>query len=79
MNGLLELYWSKSTDFKRVLYSEVKEVIVNLNDRARKKLKYKTLTKLMAAYMVAIAAKRLCTSGLNLPLCIRNKFSFHRL
>jgi IS30 family transposase len=31
-------------------------VIVKLNDRPRKKLNYKTLAKLMAEHMVAIAA-----------------------
>lgn len=55
-NGLLRQYWPKSTDFKKVTHSEVSEVIVNLNDRPRKKLKYKTPAKLMAEHMVAIAA-----------------------
>jgi len=55
-NGLLRQYWPKSTDFKKISHSEVKEVIVNLNDRPRKKLKYQTPAKLMAEHMVAIAA-----------------------
>jgi IS30 family transposase len=55
-NGLLRQYWPKLTDFKKVSHSEVEEVIVNLNDRPRKKLKYKTPAKLMAEHMVAIAA-----------------------
>lgn len=55
-NGLLRQYWPKSTDFKKVSHSEVQDVIVQLNDRPRKKLNYKTPAKLMAECMVAIAA-----------------------
>jgi len=55
-NGLLRQYWPKSTDFKKVSQSVVQDVIVNLNDRPRKKLNYKTPAKLMAEHMVAIAA-----------------------
>jgi len=55
-NGLLRQYWPKSTDFKKVSQSAVWDVIVNLNDRPRKKLNYKTPAKLMAEHMVAIAA-----------------------
>jgi IS30 family transposase len=55
-NGLLRQYWPKSIDFKKVSQSVVWDVIVNLNDRPRKKLNYKTLAKLMAEHMVAIAA-----------------------
>ena len=55
-NGLLWQYWPKSTDFKKVSQSAVKDVIVNLNDRPRKKLNYQTPAKLMAEHMVAIAA-----------------------
>jgi IS30 family transposase len=55
-NGLLRQYWPKSTDFKKVSQSAVQDVIVNLNDRPRKKLNYKTPAKLMAEHMVAIAA-----------------------
>jgi len=55
-NGLLRQYWPKSTDFKKVSQSAVQDVIVNLNDRPRKKLNYKTPAKLTAELMVAIAA-----------------------
>jgi IS30 family transposase len=55
-NGLLRQYWPKSTDFKKVSQSAVQDVIVNLNDRPRKKLNYKTPAKLMAEHMVRIAA-----------------------
>lgn len=55
-NGLLRQYWPKSTDFKKVSKSEVEDVIVQLNDRPRKKLNYKTPAKLMAEHMVAMAA-----------------------
>jgi IS30 family transposase len=55
-NGLLRQYWPKSTDFKKVSQSKVQSVIVQLNDRPRKKLNYKTPAKLMAKHMVAMAA-----------------------
>jgi IS30 family transposase len=55
-NGLLRQYWPKPTDFKKVSQSAVQDVIVNLNDRPRKKLNYKTPAKLMAEHMVVIAA-----------------------
>lgn len=55
-NGLLRQYWPKSTDFKKVSQSEVQGAIVKLNDRPRKKLKYKTPAKLMAEHRVAMAA-----------------------
>jgi IS30 family transposase len=55
-NGLLRQYWPKSTDFKKISQSAVQDVIVNLNDRPRKKLNYKTPAKLMAEHIVAIAA-----------------------
>lgn len=55
-NGLLRQYWPKSTDFKKVVQSEVEAAIVQLNDRPRKKLHYKTPAQLMAEHMVAIAA-----------------------
>jgi IS30 family transposase len=45
----------KSTDFKKVSQSAVQDVIVNINDRPRKKLNYQTPAKLMAEHMVAIA------------------------
>ena len=55
-NGLLRQYWPKATDFKKVSQSEVEDVIVQLNDRPRKKLNYKLPAKLMAEHMAAIAA-----------------------
>lgn len=55
-NGLLRQYWPKCTDFKKVSKGEVKSVIINLNDRPRKKLGYQTPAKLMAEHMAAIAA-----------------------
>ena len=55
-NGLLRQYWPKSTDFKKISQSEVQDVIVKINDRPRKKLKYKTPAKLMAEHMAAKAA-----------------------
>jgi IS30 family transposase len=41
---------------KKFSQSEIQDVIVQLNDRPRKKLNYKTSAKLMAEYMVAAAA-----------------------
>ncbi|MDQ7075932.1 MAG: IS30 family transposase [Gammaproteobacteria bacterium] len=55
-NGLLRQYWPKNTDFKKVSANEVSAVIINLNDRPRKKLGYKTPAKLMAEHRAAIAA-----------------------
>ena len=55
-HGLLRQYWPKKTDFKKVSAKEVKAVIVQLNDRPRKKLNFKTPAKLMADHMAAIAA-----------------------
>ncbi|MEL0661002.1 IS30 family transposase [Psychromonas arctica] len=55
-NGLLRQYWSKSTDFKKVSQSSIENVIVELNNRLRKKLNYKTPAKLMVVDMVALAA-----------------------
>jgi IS30 family transposase len=43
-------------DFKKIEQSEVKAVVVKLNDRPRKKLNYKTQAQLMAVHMLAIAA-----------------------
>ena len=48
--------WSKSIDFKKVSNSVVKDVIVKLNDRSRKKLDYNMPAKLMAEHMAAVAA-----------------------
>jgi len=55
-NGLLRQYWPKVTNFKNVPKKEVASVIIQLNDRPRKKLGYKTPAKLMAEHMAAIAA-----------------------
>jgi IS30 family transposase len=55
-NGLLRQYWPKSTDFKKVSQSEVQGVIVELNDRPRKKLDYQNPATLMMKYMAVIAA-----------------------
>jgi len=47
-HGLLRQYWPKLTDFKEVSQAEVQDVIVivNLNNRLRKKLNDKTPAKL---------------------------------
>ena len=55
-NGLLRQYWPKKTDFKKVTANRVSAVIIQINDRPRKKLRYKTPAKLMAEHMAAIAA-----------------------
>ncbi len=55
-NGLLRQYWPKKTDFKKISAREVKAVILQLNNRPRKKLGFKTPAKLMANHMAAIAA-----------------------
>ena len=55
-NGLLRQYWPKNTDLKKVHAREVTSVIIDLNDRPRKKLEFKTPAKLMGEYMAAIAA-----------------------
>ena len=55
-NGLLRQYWPKSTDFKKVTANDVSAVIIELNDRPRKKLGYKTPAKLVAEHMAAITA-----------------------
>ena len=55
-NGLLRQYWPKNTDFKKISENEVTAGIMQLNDRPRKKLRYKTPARLMAEHMAAIAA-----------------------
>ena len=55
-NGLLRQYWPKCTDFKKVSAKEVTSVIVQLNDRPRKKLGYETPAYLMAEHMAVLAA-----------------------
>ena len=53
-NGLLRQYWPKSTDFKKISEKEVRGVIIDLNNRPRKKLRYKTPAKLMEEYRAEI-------------------------
>jgi IS30 family transposase len=55
-NGLLRQYWPKATNFKGVKKKEVASVIFQLNNRPRKKLRYKTPAELMEKHMAAIAA-----------------------
>ncbi|MEY8204403.1 MAG: IS30 family transposase [Bermanella sp.] len=55
-NGLLREYWPKKTDLKKVSKREVRSVIVQLNNRPRKKLDYQTPAKLMAEHMATLAA-----------------------
>ncbi|CAA6819364.1 MAG: IS30 family transposase [uncultured Thiotrichaceae bacterium] len=56
-NGLLRQYWPKSTNFKEVPLTEVEAVIIQLNDRPRKELSYKTPANKMAEYMAEYMAK----------------------
>ena len=55
-NGLLRQYWPKITDFKKISQKEVSSVIVELNNRPRKRLNYQTPSKLMGNHMAALAA-----------------------
>jgi IS30 family transposase len=55
-NGLLRQYWPKGTDFKKVSLEEVATVISQLNNRPRKKLKFKTPANNMKEYTALIAA-----------------------
>ena len=55
-NGLLRQYWPKSTDFKEVSSSEVREVVTQLNQRPRKTLGFKRPVDLMHNYMAVLAA-----------------------
>ena len=55
-NGLLRQYWPKKTDFKKVSQKEVSSVLLQLNDRPRKKLNYQTPAKLMDEHMATLAA-----------------------
>lgn len=55
-SGLLRQYWPKATDFKKVSQKEVSSVIVELNNRPKKKLNYQTPTELMVKHMAALAA-----------------------
>ena len=47
--------WPKITDFKKISQKEVSSVIVELNNRPRKKLNYQTPSKLMDKNMAALA------------------------
>ena len=55
-SGLLRQYGQNQRTIKKIEQSEVKAVVVKLNDRPRKKLNYKTPAQLIAEHMVAIAA-----------------------
>jgi IS30 family transposase len=55
-NGLLRQYWLKGTDFKKIPLKEVTTVISQLNDRPRKKLKFKTPANNMKEYTALMAA-----------------------
>ena len=55
-NGLLRQYWPKSTDFKKVSAKEITAVIIQLNNRPRKKIGFDTPARLMAEHMAAITA-----------------------
>jgi len=54
-NGLLRQYWPKDTNFKKISANEVKAVIVELNNRPRKKLGFKTPSSLMEKHVAFIA------------------------
>lgn len=55
-NGLLRQYWPKSTDFKLILDEDVKSNLIQLNNRPRKKLSFKTPQQMMAKHIPALAA-----------------------
>ena len=55
-NGLLRQWWPKSTDFKQVSQYQIANVLVELNNRPRKRLNYQTPSDLMAENMAALAA-----------------------
>ena len=55
-NGLLRQYWPKDTDFKKISPNDVKAVILELNNRPRKKLGFKTPSALMEKHVASIAA-----------------------
>lgn len=56
-NGLLRQYWPKKTDFKQISLDEVDRVITQLNNRPRKKLKFKTPAYKMKIHSASNAAK----------------------
>ena len=55
-NGLLRQYWPKSTDFKLVHDEEVRMNLIQLNNRPRKKLFFKTPLQMMTKHITALAA-----------------------
>jgi len=55
-NGLLRQYWPKSTDFKLVRDDDVRANLIQLNNRPRKKLFFKTPFQMMAEHITALAA-----------------------
>ena len=55
-NGLLRQYWPKDTDFKKISAREVKAVILEFNNRPRKKLGFKSPMDLMKKHVASIAA-----------------------
>jgi IS30 family transposase len=55
-NGLLRQYWPKSTDFKLISDEDVRVNLVQLNNRPRKKLFFKTPLQMIAGHITALAA-----------------------
>ena len=55
-NGLLRQYWPKSTDFKLVSDEDVRVNLIQLNNRPRKKLFFKTPLQMIAGHITALAA-----------------------
>lgn len=55
-NGLLRQYWPKLTDFKLVSDEDVRVNLIQLNNRPRKKLFFKTPLQIMAEHITALAA-----------------------
>ena len=55
-SGLLRQYWLKITNFKAIALEEVDAVIIQLNDRPRKKLNFKIPANKMAEYTAKEAA-----------------------
>jgi IS30 family transposase len=55
-NGLLRQYWPKETGFKMVTTNDVDPVILQLNNRPRKVLRYDTPAELMVEHITAITA-----------------------
>jgi len=55
-NGLLRQYWQKSTDFKLMKDIEVTLNLLQLNNRLRKTLEFKTPAEMMGKHMPELAA-----------------------